>query len=100
MPWRVENTPDFIVLLENLLRAVLIGMVLARIFFTSANTRKLLLFIFLSYLAHEAAWSLGTVNWGTALRHHVPGLGLLIAGALADSKGKQNFPFYLISKRA
>jgi len=26
----------------------------------------------------EGIWSLGTVNWGTSIRHHLPALGLLL----------------------
>lgn len=34
------------------------------------------------YLFLELIWSFGTVNWGTALRHHIPSIGLLIVCAL------------------
>ena len=34
-------------------------------------------FIFLAYLFIETMWSVGTVNWGTASRHHVVTYGLL-----------------------
>ena len=31
----------------------------------------------------EVIWALGTVNWGSAARHHVPAMGLLLIGSLA-----------------
>tara|TARA_B100000686_G_scaffold324428_1_gene380102 strand:- start:5053 stop:6333 length:1281 start_codon:yes stop_codon:yes gene_type:complete len=99
MPWRVEAPLDFMVLIENLFRAVLIFKILAGLFFNSLENRKILAFIFFSYLAIEAVWSSGTVNWGTAIRHHIPGMGLLIAAAFSCSKEKQNSPFYSILRK-
>jgi hypothetical protein len=46
------------------------------------------LFVFLSYLVIETIWSLGTVNWGTAIRHHLPSIGLLVVVAFAYSANK------------
>jgi hypothetical protein len=50
--------------------------------------RRILLFISFSYLAMETIWSLGTINWGSAVRHHIPALGLLLLAAYAASDGK------------
>jgi len=81
LPWRVSALEDIVHLLENCLRAWLIVLV----FFSFKNSlgqeRRLLLFIFASYLLMEAIWSLGTSNWGTAIRHHIPGMGLLVLSA-------------------
>ena len=97
MPWSVRTLFDFTVLLENLLRAALILKVLANLFSASSN-QKLLLFVILSYLGIELTWSIGTANWGTAIRHHVPGMGLLIASAFAYSKENSRSPFCSILK--
>ena len=99
MPWRVKTTLDFIVLMENLLRAVLIFKILAGLFCNSLENRKNLVFIFFSYLTIEAIFASGTVNWGTSIRHHIPGMGLLIAAAFACSNEKQNLPFYSILRK-
>jgi hypothetical protein len=39
---------------------------------------------FVLYLVVEGVWSIGTANWGTAARHHVPSIGLLVVAALAN----------------
>lgn len=89
MPWKMTSLKDVIPLLENILRAWLIWNALKYFRAISrANPRfienkpfgdwKLILFIFLSFLVMEGIWSLGTVNWGTSIRHHLPALGLLL----------------------
>ena len=90
MPWHISTTMDIYVLLENILRAALIFKGISTIYQTPITHRGLVIFTFLSYLIFEAAWSVGTVNWGTAIRHHVPATGLLLAGAFAYSKKVQN----------
>ena len=90
MPWHISTTMDIYVLLENILRAALIFKGISTIYQTPITHRGLVIFTFLSYLIFEAAWSVGTVNWGTAIRHHVPASGLLLAGAFAYSKKVQN----------
>tara|TARA_Y100001936_G_C16061151_1_gene664183 strand:- start:22 stop:1272 length:1251 start_codon:yes stop_codon:yes gene_type:complete len=99
MPWHVKTNLDFIVLMENLLRAVLIFKILARLFCDSSESRKILLFIFFCYLSLEATWSVGTFNWGTAIRHHIPSMGLLVTAAFAYSKEKHKLPFYSIRRK-
>jgi hypothetical protein len=39
----------------------------------------------MSYFAQELIWSIGTVNWGTSVRHHMPSFGLLLFAAYALS---------------
>jgi hypothetical protein len=48
--------------------------------------KNAMLFIFISYFAIELIWAQGTMNWGTAARHHIPGLGLLVLSAFAYSR--------------
>jgi hypothetical protein len=85
MPWRVSAIIDMILTVENLLRLALIMTAITswrKAFYR--NDRLVIAFLFLAYLLQEAFWSIGTVNWGTASRHHVPALGLLLsAGAFA-----------------
>jgi len=89
MPWKISSIIDVIALLENMLRfwliwnalKYLVGSYLNKPMFVAHNAfgnRRFYLFIFLSYLLIESLWSLGTSNWGTASRHHVPSLGLLL----------------------
>ena len=94
MPWRMSSIVDVVVLLENMLRfwliwnvlKYLVGSYLNKPMFVARNyfvNERFIFFIFLSYLLIETFWSLGTSNWGTASRHHVPSLGLLLVASFA-----------------
>ena len=50
---------------------------------------KIYLGLFIIYLSSEIGWALGTNNWGSAVRHHVPLFGLLIFLALFGYKTKK-----------
>ena len=47
---------------------------------TSGSQNKQLIFLkcFLLFLGIELIWAIGTANWGNAIRHHVPGLPIII----------------------
>jgi hypothetical protein len=94
MPWKIGSGVDVIALLENMLRfwliwnalKYLVGSYLNKPMFVAHNYfgyERCILFIFLSYLIMETLWSLGTSNWGTATRHHLPSLGLLLVASFA-----------------
>ncbi len=94
MPWKISSIVDVIVLLENMLRfwliwnalKYLVGSYLNKPMYVARNyfgNKRFIFFIFLSYLLMETLWSLGTTNWGTASRHHVPSLGLLLVASFA-----------------
>ena len=75
---KISSLKDIIALSENLIRFILI-----LLFFIKIRIKNLIfLYIFSMYLFLELIWSFGTVNWGTALRHHIPSIGLLIICAL------------------
>ena len=78
MPWRIANLFDFIVMLENILRAWLLWKVWMWMRSVSVQGKRPVLVVLLSYLLLEMVWSLGTVNWGNAVRHHIPSVGLLL----------------------
>ena len=86
MPWRAGRPQDIALLLENLLRAYLIWKGWTGLRRASGKMKNAMLFIFISYFAIEVIWAQGTMNWGTASRHHIPGLGLLVLFAFAYSK--------------
>ena len=94
MPWKISSIVDVVALLENMLRfwliwnalKYLVGSYLNKPMFVAHNYfgyERCILFIFLSYLIMETLWSLGTSNWGTASRHHLPSLGLLLVASFA-----------------
>jgi len=78
MPWKISSIIDIVLTLENLLRGLLIFFCLQGLLTTDVISRRPLLFIFLAYLILETFWSFGTTNWGTASRHHVPGVALIL----------------------
>ena len=73
-------------LLENLLRAFLIWKAITGLRRASGKMKNTIFFIVISYFAIEVIFAQGTMNWGTAARHHIPGLGLLVLSAFAYSK--------------
>lgn len=89
MPWRMSALADIVPLFENCLRAWLILRVILSFRNTVGQERRLLLFVFVSYIAMETVWSLGVSNWGTGLRHHIPSIGLLVVAAFAYSGHSQ-----------
>jgi len=88
MPWRISAAIDVVSLFENSLRAWLIWKALVVLKNMPVQRRRPVLFVFLSYIVIETLWSLGTVNWGTAIRHHLPSIGLLVVAAFAYSANK------------
>ena len=101
MPWRVSSIKDIIAFIENILRFWLIWNALKYFIFVSRKTpnfidkktfenKKVIVFIFLSYLLIEAIWAVGTTNWGTSIRHHLPSFGLLLIVGFAYQNVKNN----------
>lgn len=82
-PWHVSAAGDIVVVLENILRGWLIWRVWKAVRIASAQQRRVLVFVFILYLVMETIWSIGTGNWGTAIRHHIPAWGLLLLAAFA-----------------
>jgi hypothetical protein len=89
MPWRISTAADMVLLLENILRAWLICKALIGLLNMPVQGRRPVIFIFFCYLALETIWSLGTINWGTAMRHHLPSTGLLVIVAFVYSSQKK-----------
>ena len=83
MPWRATSLADLVPLAENLLRLGLIAQAVALAITLPASSRAPSLFAFASYLVLEMAWAVGTFNWGTSARHHIPASGLLLLAAFA-----------------
>jgi len=86
MPWKASRPQDMALLIENALRAYLIWMAWTGFRKVSGRMKSILFYIFVSYFALEVIWAQGTMNWGTAVRHHIPGFGLLVISAFAYSK--------------
>lgn len=85
IPWHISAVVDFEAVFENILRALLIWMAITGFRKLRSDMRISVAFIFISYIFIEVLWSLGTINWGTSIRHHIPGMGLLLVAAFASS---------------
>lgn len=90
MPGRMSALVDVPFVLENLLRAVLIWTALVRLRKGPPHQRKAVLLVFVSFVVLETIWAVGTVNWGTAARHHISSGGLLVIAAFAYSRKRSS----------
>ena len=83
MPWRSLSIVDYVLVLENIMRAIFIFYGIKGLFVLPSLFKKILFFLLVCYLSAEMIWALGTTNWGTASRHHLPSLGILLLLGLA-----------------
>lgn len=87
MPWKMTHWFDAGFLAENVMRALcLLSAAIAMVRLRGPH-RGMLVLVLTWYFAIEATWAVGTFNWGTAARHHVPATGLLLTAALAFAPG-------------
>jgi hypothetical protein len=77
-PWQVENVKDVWALLESMLRFVLLFFAVSSWRRSSGKARSGYGFLLIAVLGMELVWALGTANWGTAIRHHIPGYGIIV----------------------
>jgi hypothetical protein len=83
VPWHISAIQDLELVGENLLRAWLMWKALRRAWRIRHQQRRLLLFLIAAYFVEELLWAIGTVNWGQAARHHIPGMAILLVCAFA-----------------
>jgi hypothetical protein len=77
-PWQVENVVDIHALLESVLRFVLLLFAVFSWRRSSGEVRSYYSFLLIVVLSLELMWALGTINWGTGIRHHVPGYSVIV----------------------
>jgi hypothetical protein len=77
-PWQTENVKDVYALLESMLRIVLLVFAVSSWRRSSGEVRSCYSFLLIIYLGMELMWALGTISWGTAIRHHVPGYSVIV----------------------
>ena len=85
-PINQELFIDFMLYCENLIRLSIIFLILLKLLNINMVHYKIYLGLFIIYLSSEIGWALGTNNWGSAVRHHVPTFGILIFLALFEYK--------------
>ncbi len=76
--WQVENASDFHAMLETMLRFLLLFFALYSWRRSSGEVRNYYSFLLIVFLGMEIMWALGCVNWGTAMRHRMPGYSVLV----------------------
>jgi hypothetical protein len=77
-PWQVGNMLDVYAILESLLRLLLICYALAAWWQATGLRRSQYGYLLIMFFSLELLWSLGTANWGTAIRHHLVAYGVLL----------------------
>lgn len=77
-PWQISSLIDIYAILDNLFRLTLIFLSIKYVRKTNESKKDILSQILLLFFAMEILWSLGTVNWGTAIRHHLIAYGLIL----------------------
>ena len=88
LPWQVSTAMDAGAFVESVLRFCLLSAAIVHWRRSAGEVRARMLFILLLYFLQQALWALGTQNWGTALRHHVPAYPLLVlTGAVPLANG-------------
>ena len=85
-PWRETLYVDYILIAQNAFKLFLFYIIIKKLIlsFKLKNLNYFILFSIFFFL--EFLWSTGTVNWGTAARHQVPGYGMLIYLSFANIK--------------
>lgn len=68
---------DYLLLLENLIRIGMFFLALIALIKSMVLNNIKYIFLFFTYLIIELTWASYTINWGTAVRHHLPSFGIL-----------------------
>jgi hypothetical protein len=77
-PWQVRSPADVLGGAEAVLRFFLLAIALRELRRSSGAERRTRAFLLVAYFGLAGLWSLGTVNYGTAFRHHVTTNWILI----------------------
>ena len=77
-PWQIENVKDICAFLESMLRFLLLFLAISLWRRSSGEVRSCYGFLLIAVLGIECVWALGTANWGTSIRHHVPGYSVFV----------------------
>jgi len=80
--WNVESILDVYAALESLLRFVLICFTIIGWKNARSAQRRALGLILVLFLSMTFLWSIGTTNYGTALRHHMLTWWLVVVGGV------------------
>lgn len=73
MPWMISSIIDLVSITENLMRLYMITYIIK-----NRIRSKIFISLFILYILLEMIWSIGTSNWGTASRHHIVSMPILL----------------------
>lgn len=90
-PWHITNLADLIVFIENTATLFLLYYSFKNLKYNNKYF-KVSFSCLIFYLVLSFIFSMGTNNWGTSVRHHLPALGfLLVAVSVALNRKNYNF---------
>jgi hypothetical protein len=92
LPNHIGSIADAALFLENIARAALLFGAISVLARRDMPNRSIPVFLLSAYLFLSLVWAVGTVNWGTASRHHVPGFALLLLAAFFTAPGQSRIP--------
>lgn len=87
-PWQISSVIDIYAFMENIFRAILLYCSFRYLNRVEKSKRQTLIGIMVLFIIVEVLWSLGTVNWGTAVRHHLIGYGLVLVTGVPILKSR------------
>ncbi|OSO97089.1 hypothetical protein B7O87_01010 [Cylindrospermopsis raciborskii CENA303] len=91
LPPQITTPADVIAFIQNLFRVWLIWVYWRYRNHVDRNTRNSLSILFLMWLVVDIIYATGTINWGTASRHHIKSFALLLVSGLGVwSRFKEN----------
>ena len=76
-PLNVQTFQDLILFIENLIRFLILIYIVFNLF-KNFQMKNIYIFAFAILVIMETIYASGTVNWGSASRHHIPIQGILI----------------------
>ena len=82
---KVENFKDVVLFFENIVRVFLFILILKKLLL-QFNSKSLFITFLIIFILMEMIYAQGTVNWGTASRHHLGVMGILILMAFFPSR--------------
>lgn len=77
-PWQIRGAMDIYAFLESMFRLLLLVSSF-KAWKNSGDEKSLYGFLLIVFFLMEGLWSLGTSNWGTAMRHHLVAYGILLS---------------------
>lgn len=78
-PWHVRGIMDIYALMESFFRFLLLVCAFKVWRKSKGEEKSIYGFLLFIFILMELIWSLGTSNWGTAMRHHLVAYGVLLS---------------------